>query len=341
MGKMIRLEDIEKTNKQKKELISKSELANKEKLQRAIASLSALSLDSMSQDELSQVVGFTKLQEASKLLKTEQLKSQYDIDTLVTDFLKTKDSQYTKASYKTGLNTYLAWIHSQDLHALTINSKEVDLFASYVKETFSQGKANLAINATSSFYKALQKWNIRSTPFIDIKRSKKQPKKTKNSINLDTILDILKSAKYGAKIKDRNKASHVQEHYKYYYVAIQSMYLHGLRVGSFEDMKVRSDHTYTTTTKGKVMNGKLNSDITLEALKSLREHLKTTNTKAFTVSLNRFLRSWNVSCHDLRHYFAVNLYKTSGYDIHKVSQALNHSNIAITSTYLKSLGAIE
>ena len=48
-----------------------------------------------------------------------------------------------------------------------------------------------------------------------------------------------------------------------------------------------------------------------------------------------------ISCHNLRHYFAVDLYKTSGYDIHKVSQTLNHSNIAITITYLKSLGAIE
>ena len=42
------------------------------------------------------------------------------------------------------------------------------------------------------------------------------------------------------------------------------------------------------------------------------------------------------SIHDIRHYFAVTLYKKTR-DIELIRKALNHSNIAITGLYLRSL----
>jgi len=42
------------------------------------------------------------------------------------------------------------------------------------------------------------------------------------------------------------------------------------------------------------------------------------------------------SVHDFRHYYAINNYKQDK-DIYKLSKMLDHSNIAITQTYLKSL----
>jgi integrase len=42
------------------------------------------------------------------------------------------------------------------------------------------------------------------------------------------------------------------------------------------------------------------------------------------------------SAHDFRHYFAVSQYKEDR-DIFKLSKLLDHSNISITQTYLKSL----
>jgi integrase/recombinase XerD len=41
--------------------------------------------------------------------------------------------------------------------------------------------------------------------------------------------------------------------------------------------------------------------------------------------------------HDLRHAFAVRLYQATK-DVYQVEKALGHANVAVTETYLKSLG---
>jgi hypothetical protein len=43
------------------------------------------------------------------------------------------------------------------------------------------------------------------------------------------------------------------------------------------------------------------------------------------------------SVHDLRHAFAVRLYLAT-HDVYQVEQALGHANVAVTETYLRSLG---
>ncbi|MDR0473752.1 MAG: site-specific integrase, partial [Treponema sp.] len=43
------------------------------------------------------------------------------------------------------------------------------------------------------------------------------------------------------------------------------------------------------------------------------------------------------SCHDFRHYFAVQEYNKNK-DIFRLSKLLNHASIQITQIYLKSLG---
>ncbi len=41
--------------------------------------------------------------------------------------------------------------------------------------------------------------------------------------------------------------------------------------------------------------------------------------------------------HDLRHAFAVKLYGESR-DIYRVSKALHHASVAVTESYLRSIG---
>ena len=43
------------------------------------------------------------------------------------------------------------------------------------------------------------------------------------------------------------------------------------------------------------------------------------------------------SVHDLRHAFAVRLYETTR-DVYQVEKALGHATVAVTETYLRSLG---
>jgi site-specific recombinase XerD len=43
------------------------------------------------------------------------------------------------------------------------------------------------------------------------------------------------------------------------------------------------------------------------------------------------------SVHDLRHAFAVRLYEST-HDVYQVEKALGHATVAVTETYLRSLG---
>jgi integrase len=45
------------------------------------------------------------------------------------------------------------------------------------------------------------------------------------------------------------------------------------------------------------------------------------------------------SVHDLRHAFAVRLYEAT-HDVHQVEKALGHATVAVTETYLRSLGLV-
>lgn len=46
------------------------------------------------------------------------------------------------------------------------------------------------------------------------------------------------------------------------------------------------------------------------------------------------------SVHDLRHAFAVRLYQAT-HDVYQVEKALGHANVAVTETYLWSIGVAE
>lgn len=95
------------------------------------------------------------------------------------------------------------------------------------------------------------------------------------------------------------------------------------------------------------MSGKV-SDKTINYLKKNKLDLKYPfKNKSSEVIRNIFYRSSKrlykrgeikakYSIHDVRHYFAIKLYKKTK-DIELIRQALNHSNIAITGLYLRSL----
>lgn len=97
----------------------------------------------------------------------------------------------------------------------------------------------------------------------------------------------------------------------------------------------------------KEISGKV-SDKTISYLKKNKIDLKYPyKNKSSEVIRNIFYRSSKrlyekgkikakYSIHDVRHYFAVRLYKKTK-DIELIRRALNHSNIAITGLYLRSL----
>ena len=133
----------------------------------------------------------------------------------------------------------------------------------------------------------------------------------------------------------------------------------GVRVGALPNLEIRNNHTWTHSckyysySKGKEISWKVTDKVVkllAKARRAKQNNLYFNNpfkNKSSEVIRNIFYRSskrlYNqgkikaaYSIHDIRHYFAVTLYKQTK-DVELIRRALNHSSIAITGIYLKSL----
>ena len=128
-------------------------------------------------------------------------------------------------------------------------------------------------------------------------------------------------------------------------MAVYIMAYRGLRVGALSGLKVRGN-SYQTVSKGKQIYGHFSDDI-MNNIKvsdlSNKTPFSEYSTNSLKVRIYRAVKKLHkdkkikaaYSAHDFRHYYAVNEYKHNR-DIYRLSKLLNHSNIAITETYLKS-----
>jgi integrase len=120
----------------------------------------------------------------------------------------------------------------------------------------------------------------------------------------------------------------------------------GLRVGALKELKIWGSK-YQSYSKGKNIFGEFPIEV-LTNIKSSDLNNKTPFEKLSTNALKlriyrqtlKLYREGKImaaySAHDFRHYFAVSEYEKDK-DIYKLSKLLDHTNISITETYLKSL----
>ena len=132
----------------------------------------------------------------------------------------------------------------------------------------------------------------------------------------------------------------------------------GVRVGALSKLEIRNNKYYSYS-KGKEISWKVTDKVIKELKKNNLSFNNPFKNKSSEVIRNIFYRSSKrlyeqgkikaaYSIHDIRHYFAVTLYNDIRHyfavtlykqtkDIELIRQALNHSSIAITGIYLKSL----
>jgi hypothetical protein len=129
-------------------------------------------------------------------------------------------------------------------------------------------------------------------------------------------------------------------------MAVYVMAYRGLRVGGLNKLKVWGNR-YKTVSKGKMIQG----EFPIEVLCNIKVSALNSNspfegytTNALKLRIYRATSKLHkegkirsaYSAHDFRHFYAVSEYQKDK-DIYKLSKLLDHSNIAITETYLKSL----
>ncbi len=120
----------------------------------------------------------------------------------------------------------------------------------------------------------------------------------------------------------------------------------GVRVGAIDNLKIKGDKYYAYS-KGKDISGSV-SKAMLNKIKasklSMVEPFKSKSSEVVRVSFAKVCKRLYArgdieaaySVHDIRHLFAVSFYKKTK-DMYALKNLLNHSSIAITEIYLKSL----
>ena len=268
-------------------------------------------------------------------MKEEQLIKQIDYETEKENFFKqcskTK-SNHTKRQYKNGLNKLEEYCRMNNKNILFIKAREADDF---ITEVNSSELSNLSVRALvsscSSFFSFLERrYPFMKNPFRGTKT--RPPVKNKKRLEVPTKKEI------ELIIKDISNPL--------IKVAIIFIMECGVRVGALPKLEIRNNKYYSYS-KGKEISWK----VTEKVIKLLKQNNLSFNNpfknKSSEVIRNIFYRSskrlYNqgkikaaYSIHDVRHYFAVTLYKQTK-DIELIRQALNHSSIAITGIYLKSL----
>lgn len=271
-------------------------------------------------------------------MKEEQLIKQIDYETEKENFFKqcskTKSS-HTKRQYKNGLKRLEEYCNMNNKNILFIKAREADDF---ITEVNSSELSNLSIRALvsscSSFFSFLE----RRYPFM---KNPFRGTKTRPPVKNKKRLEVPSKKEIELIIKDISDPL--------IKAAVIFIMECGVRVGALSNLEIRNSHSskYYSYSKGKEISGK----VTDKVIKLIKQNNLSLNcpfkNKSSEVIRNIFYRSskrlYNqgkikaaYSIHDIRHYFAVTLYKKTK-DIELIRQALNHSSIAITGIYLKSL----
>jgi len=253
-------------------------------------------------------------------------------------FLSDCRSEHTHRAYTAALGRLEAWASREGKNPLSLSASDADQF---IRELKAEGRAAASarrdIAAASAFYTFLERYHSAiKNPFRGTKI--RPPKENKK----DTVIPA--AADYETIIKELPPIERA---------IVITLAGRGLRAGALPTLELKHGK-YHGKSKGKTLLENDAAGITLppkaiSAIKAAKLDLK----KPFAwITANAIERRVNYqigklynagkiaacySCHDFRHYFAVQEYKKNK-DIFRLSKLLNHAGIQVTQVYLKSLG---
>jgi site-specific recombinase XerC len=288
-------------------------------------------LKELTTEQLEQIAKIVITQNLTNELNTKSKIANIDYKKEKTMFIMMASktgSEYTQSSYLKSLITLEKYAKKNDLNILIITPGQIDDFIHSLKG--SPNSIRLTVAGISAFYSYLERrYSVIKNP---IRGTKARPGvKTVKDIEIPTDIDLFTIL---------NSLPELEK------MAVYIMAYRGLRVGALNKLKVWGTN-YKSISKGKMINGEfpaevvanikyseLNNKTPFEALttNALKLRIYRQTMKLFNEGKIRAA----YSAHDFRHYFAITEYQKDK-DIYRVSKLLDHSNIAITETYLRSL----
>jgi site-specific recombinase XerD len=286
-------------------------------------------LKDLNNEQLEQIAKIVITQRLTKEMDEKANIADIDIGNEINLFIQQGTSSiYTKAIYRQAIATLTRWARKNQINILLMSYAQADDFVYSL--TGAPKTVRLKIAAISSFYSFLERRH--SAVKNPIRGTKaRPPDKTIKPTEIPTddevqiIIDSLPELEK---------------------LAVVIMCYRGLRVGALNKLKVWGN-SFSSVSKGKEIFGEFSDDIIAMLKKSSLNYkipfcdLSTNALKIRIIRATQKLHKQGkinapYSCHDLRHFFAVSNYLQDK-DIYRLSKLLDHSNIAITQTYLKAL----
>ena len=251
----------------------------------------------------------------------------------ITAFITSYKSVHTKETYKHSLSVYLDYCDSSNIDPRLATYENARDFVLYIT---NKGKSSVVIRQTITIVKSFYEYMLDihelhvGNPF-----SHKSLLPRKERIKPLLILTM--------KEYERLVATYSKDTSKQAFLAALAVIVgYGVRISAFHNAKVIGKNRIRITEYKGSEQTLLLASVDLASLHNVNNHYK--STKSLEVALVNFLKGCyekgitdNVySPHDFRHLYACNLYNETK-DIVKVSTALNHSNIAVTDTYITAL----
>lgn len=306
------------------------------------------------------------INDLDKLINIKQIDYNGEKDIFLNNVSKTK-SRATKDGYFYALQEIEKYCSLQNIESpLLFNSAMADDFIYYLtnnaRNKFSKPLAPATIRrdvaGVSSFFTFLsRRHDFIKNPFLGTKA--RPEKKTVNRAvyptarELELIINEISNNGY----KDIRALSNNRKELS---AITYLMAYRGLRCGAFQNLIIKKTdgniYQFETTTKGKTQRGTL-PEICINALHNAGIKTTAREIKPFTnwtsdkvknyfkyytnklYGKNNLIHVINApySCHDLRHFYALQEYAKDK-DIYRLKELLNHSSIATTEIYLRNLG---
>jgi site-specific recombinase XerC len=253
-------------------------------------------------------------------------------------FLSDTRSEHTSRAYAAALDRLEAWAGREGLNPLELSPGKADAFIRELKtEARAAASTRRDIAAVSAFYTWLERYHAAIKNPVRGTRIR-PPNENKKETVIPTAKDyaVIMS---GVPTVER--------------AILAVLSLRGLRAGALPTLE-RKGEKYHGKSKGKLLMEGQTAGITLpaaalDAIKAagldIKKPFAWTNANAIERRINYRIGKLHkagaiaapYSCHDLRHYFAVQEYEKDK-DIVRVSKLLNHANVSITQNYLRGLG---
>ncbi len=303
--------------------------------------------------------------ERVKAAVSETVKAaQFDRDKALEGFLTEKEqrsgSRRTVQTYCAELERMFRWLDRQNILLLQIQRQDVIRYKGWLTERYSPNTVRLALSTNSAFWTWLEAEQYTARrPWVQIPYPRREYRKTvkpgkpgdpvMSEEEYQAILSELDSRMHheGKRVCDER----IRQSARKLKAAVHVMGEYGLRLGSLQTVR-RDGQYFSYTVKGGAIHRKALRPVTemmlAEVGLSREEPFKRIEKAGIQVAMSRLTKDMAsrgvirnaYSCHDFRHYYAVNLYRETK-DIYAVSRALDHASVAVTETYLAGMGALE